>query len=309
MDGGHLPYMKYLNQLSEADKIFFYDQYNDPKQFVDTKKEVGRRIDKLLKEDVFARMFSATETNLDLFALTQQNKIIVINADRNLLGKQGTEVYARFFIALIGAMARERLTLPESERKPCYVYLDEFGDYAGKADTHITDLLTQARKVKVGLTIGHTKLIDLSDETAAALEGLTSSKYMADIRPQDASRLARSLRCEPEFIQNQPQGTFAAYIKGATTTALPLTFKPDALKAYTRMEDEEFEQVRWKMREQYAQWPEQERQTEEPNDEDFIDAEFEVVDDEPDGEPTYEQLRITARKATRKRQKKRGRPS
>ena len=300
-EDGHLPYLKYLDLLSETDKLFLRTQYIHERAFTDTKQQLSWRLDSLLQNRVFTRMFSATHSKLDLFKEMQGNRVIVINADKDLLKKEGTEIYARFFIALIAAAVQERIsTVPESERKPCYVYMDEFGDYAGTADTHIADLLKQARKAKVGITIGHTELQDLSDKTASALQSNTASKFAADLRHVDASKLARDMRCDAEFIQNQPKFTFASYIKGQTR-ALPLTFKPGALQSFERMTSEEFREFRQRMRERYSFQPAQE-QWEEPDD--IQDAEFEEVHEEP--EPTNF-LRLTGPRK-RKRPKRRGRP-
>ena len=188
-------------------------------------------------------------------------KCIVINADRSLLRADGTKIYARFFLALITAAAEERMsTIPKEKRLPCFVYMDEFGNYAKDADEHITTLFDRAREAKVGMIASHTKLDDLDPSTAASLITNTHIKFAADLSPQDAEKLAKAMGdCETEIIQERPKFSFAAFIKGATDRPVPLDFQPGALARLPHMTNSEFERVRANMRQRYSIPPEEQR--------------------------------------------------
>ena len=56
-------------------------------------------------------------------------RVILINTAKDLLKEQGTQIFGRFFIALIAQAAQERATLPEHKRMPTMVYVDEAQDY------------------------------------------------------------------------------------------------------------------------------------------------------------------------------------
>ena len=55
---------------------------------------------------------------------------------KDLLKENGTEIFGRFFIALIAQAAQERAVLPKSKRLPAYVYVDEASDYFDKNVDH-----------------------------------------------------------------------------------------------------------------------------------------------------------------------------
>ena len=74
-------------------------------------------------------MFSHPRSKLDLFSELNAGKIILINTAKDLLKENGTEIFGRFFIALIAQAAQERAVLPERQRLPTFVYVDEAADY------------------------------------------------------------------------------------------------------------------------------------------------------------------------------------
>ena len=58
--------------------------------------------------------------------------------------------------------------------------------------------------------------------------------------------------CTPELIEAQPKGSFAAYVRGVTKSALPLKFPFGHMEAMSKMADAEFGQFRDVMRKKYA---------------------------------------------------------
>jgi hypothetical protein len=58
-------------------------------------------------------MFSHPRSKLDLFAEMNAGKVILINTAKDLLKETGTEIFGRFFIAMIAQAAQERAVLPE----------------------------------------------------------------------------------------------------------------------------------------------------------------------------------------------------
>ena len=94
-------------------------------------------------------------------------------ADTKFLLEFGTEIFGRFFIALIAQAAQERATLHKSHRMPTMVYVDEAADYF---DRNIGIILSQARKYGVGMVLAHQYLGQLSAGLQEAFAANTSIK-------------------------------------------------------------------------------------------------------------------------------------
>ena len=55
----------------------------------------------ILENQTFERMFSHPRSKLDLYTEMNAGRVILINTAKDLLKEQGTEIFGRFFIALI----------------------------------------------------------------------------------------------------------------------------------------------------------------------------------------------------------------
>ncbi len=237
-----------IAKLTGTAKHFFETEFAS-REFEQTKKQVLRRLWGILENQTFERMFSHPRSKLDLFGEMNAGKVILINTAKDLLKEQGTEIFGRFFIALIAQAAQERATLPEHNRMPTFVYIDEAADYF---DRNIGIILAQARKYNVGMVLAHQYLGQLDPRLQEAFSANTSIKFAGGVSAKDARSLAPMLYCEPGFIEAQPKGSFAAHIRGVTKSAVPLQFPFGFLEQKPKMIPHDRDGLQGRMRERYA---------------------------------------------------------
>jgi len=237
-----------IAKLSGTAKHFFETEFSS-REFEQTKKQVLRRLWGILENQTFERMFSHPRSKLDLFAEMNAGKIILINTAKDLLKEQGSQIFGRFFIAMIAQAAQERATIKEPKRMPTFVYVDEAADYF---DRNIGIILSQARKYNVGMVLAHQYLGQLDPKLQEAFSANTSIKFAGGVSAKDARSLAPMLYCEPGLIESQPKGSFASYIRGVTKTALPLTFPFGYLEGQPQMSKRERDALQETMRMRYA---------------------------------------------------------
>jgi hypothetical protein len=248
--GGDQNYKEHISQLHGAARSFFETEFNTS-EFTKTKREVMRRLYGILENQTFERMFSHPKSKLDIFKEMNSGKVILINAAKDLLKKNGTEVFGRFFIALIAQAAAERATLPAHKRLATFVYIDECQDYIAN-DSNFTTILEQARKQKVGIIVAHQFLTQLKQGVLDNLHANTSIKFAGGVSDRDAHALARNMRTTPEFIESQTKLLFAAYVRNFTANAISLRIPFRELERKERMTKEEETALRNEMRDQYA---------------------------------------------------------
>ncbi|MEO1478541.1 MAG: ATP-binding protein, partial [Bacteroidota bacterium] len=247
--GGSAAYQEQIAQLDPTARRFFETEF-DSREFASTKTQVLRRLYGVLENRTFERMFAKPTTRFDMFEELGAGKLILINTAKSLLKEQGTEIFGRFFIALIAQAAQERATLPASERLPAFVYIDEAQDYF---DQNIGVILSQARKYRVGMTMAHQYLGQLSSGLQEAFEANTAIKLAGGVSARDARALAGQLSADPDLIQRQPKGTFATSIRGLTERAVPLSFPFYVLERLPRATRAETDAIRQHSREHYAE--------------------------------------------------------
>ncbi len=246
--GSEKKFAPHIRKLSGTARHFFDTEFTS-KEFDQTKKQVLRRLWGILENQTFERMFAHPRSKLDLFAEMNAGKVILINTAKDLLKEQGTEIFGRFFIALIAQAAQERATLPESKRTPTIAYVDEAQDYF---DRNIGLILAQARKYNVGMVLAHQYLGQLEPKLQEAFAANTATKFAGGVSAKDARALAPMLYCQPELIEAQPKGSFAAHVRGQTKGAVPLSFPFGHMEALPRMDKAEQAALRQRMRDRYA---------------------------------------------------------
>ena len=109
-DGGSARYRQHIGKLTGSARAFFDNEF-DGKEFVTTKRQVLRRLYGILENQTFERMFTHPKSKLDLFTEMNAGKVILINTAKDLLKENGTEIFGRFFIAMIAQAAQERAVL------------------------------------------------------------------------------------------------------------------------------------------------------------------------------------------------------
>ncbi len=247
--GGTEKYRPYIEKLDGTPRRFFETEF-DSKEFATTKTQVLRRLYGVLENQTFERMFSHPVSKFDMFTEMNAGKLILINTAKSLLKEQGTEIFGRFFIALIAQAAQERATLPARDRLPVMVYVDEAQDYF---DPNIGLILSQARKYRVAVTAAHQYLGQLSQGLQEAFEANTSIKLAGGVSARDARTLAGQMSSTADQIQRQPKGTFATYVRGFTAQAVPVSFPFFVLEQMPKRTKSEIAAIRQQCRDAYAE--------------------------------------------------------
>lgn len=247
--GGTEKYRAHIDKLEGTPRRFFETEF-DSKEFANTKTQVLRRLYGVLENQTFERMFSHPVSKFEMFTEMNAGKLILINTSKSLLKEQGTEIFGRFFIALIAQAAQERATLPDYDRLPVMVYIDEAQDYF---DQNIGIILSQARKYKVGMVMAHQYLGQLTSGLQEAFEANTSIKLAGGVSARDARALAGQMSADADMVQRQPKGTFATFVRGLTDRAVPISFPFFVMEKLPRASKEEIGDIRDHSRKSYAE--------------------------------------------------------
>jgi hypothetical protein len=259
---GTEPYASDVARLSPATRSFFENQFPDPREWRDTRRQVVNRITYMIQNRTVERMLCARERKIDLFTPFSSSKVILINTDKALLGKERTTLLGRLWFALILNAATERSATDREKRLPVRFYVDEFHDYG--ADPKVPDLLDTARKMRVGMLAATQRLSNIDDSNIkdALLTG--SIRFANTDNSGDASIMAKAMSTSPEFItaQSRKREHFAVYVRGITDTAVSLRVPFFVMEDMPKMTEREHSQIMERMHERYSDRPPSEPQPE-----------------------------------------------
>jgi hypothetical protein len=196
----------------------------------------------ILSTPAFERMFAQTDNKLDLFEATNAGKIVFISTAKDLLKRDGSALFGRFFIAMLAQAALERSTLDPDERTPTFVYVDEAQEYF---DDAVETILNQARKYRVSFTAAHQTLDQLSPRLRSAFLANTSFKCAGGVSAKDAHAIAGELHTSASFIESMrrrgDRTEFAAWLKHRTHEAIRLTVPLGHLERQPSLTEEQFD--------------------------------------------------------------------
>ena len=101
------------------------------------------------------------KSSFDVAEVMQEGKILLINLSKGLIGDINSDLLGMIVVAKIQTAAMRRQKLTEEERRPFFLYIDEFQNYVTDA---IESILSEARKYKLSLNIAHQYLDQLEKQ-------------------------------------------------------------------------------------------------------------------------------------------------
>ncbi len=215
------------------------------KSFGETREQIRSRLYAVLGVSAIERMFGAKENRLDLFAAMNAGKVVLINTNKEFLQGE-SKLFGRFAIALALKSALDRAVIQEAQRRPAFLYVDEAADYFDES-SRIEELLTQARKYRLGCLFFHQSLEQMSLGLREIMLSCTTTKLVGGVSSKDARLLAPELRTSPEFILAQTKSgnatRFACFVKNLTPEAVSLQIPFGMLEQRPTMTDAELQRV------------------------------------------------------------------
>ena len=215
-------FKRYVPQLSESAQFFFEQQFHNKKTYGETKEQILWRLDLFLGNPRIAQMFSRPKTQFDLLREMRAGKVILIDTSFKHLGDDGSSFLGRLFIAFISSASKRR----NPNERPAFVYIDEIASYL---DHSIESILELARESRIGLTLAHQQLSQLSKLSSQLLASVltnTRTKYIGSVSESDARTLASEMRVDWGVLQHQNALHFHLKVKGFINRAI--TFKVKA---------------------------------------------------------------------------------
>lgn len=250
-DGGQDRFAGNIAKLDDNLQRFFTVDY-PASDYKRTREAIRRKLDSLLLNPTFRRLFSATENKIDMLEELERQDLIVIDTNKPMLDSAASAFFGRLFIAMILRASHQRFK-NGSYQRPVYLIVDEAHEYFDKS---ISDMLEQARKANIGLVIAHQSISQSRSGKGGGyitdpLMVNTGTKLIWTSFKEDASKFAGSMQVKPEDILNLPQFTFGMHSR--KKGFMPIRGDKDALKEFPRHGD--MDALKTRMEQRYG--PEQ----------------------------------------------------
>ena len=169
-------------------KSFWVEEFSKyPQQFqVEAIAPIQNKVGQFLSTALIRNVVGQVKSSFDLRDVMDHQKILIMNLSKGRIGEDSSALLGAMMITKIQLAAMSRIDTPEHERKDFYLYVDEFQNFATES---FANILSEARKYRLNLTIGHQYIEQLDELVSAAVFGNVGTIMCFRVGSADAEAL------------------------------------------------------------------------------------------------------------------------
>lgn len=155
---------------------------------------VVSKIGRFIENDMMRNIIGQSHSGFNLAEIMDNKKIFLANLSKGQTGEVNSSLLGLILVSKMQMAAMKRASMKESERKPFYLYIDEFQNFTTGS---ISTILSEARKYKLSLILGHQYIGQLTDEIKGSVFGNVGTIGAMRVGAEDAEFLEKQF--EPGF--------------------------------------------------------------------------------------------------------------
>ncbi len=158
---------------------------------------IQNKIGQFTANALIRNMIGQPKSSFDIRKAMDERKIMIINLSKGRIGDTNTNLLGGMLITKIYLAALSRADMPDRVLKTMpnfYLFVDEFQSFANES---FADILSEARKYKLNLTIAHQYIEQMEEEVRAAVFGNVGTMCIFRVGAYDAEILEKEFM--PQF--------------------------------------------------------------------------------------------------------------
>ena len=181
---------------NEQVKSFWRDEF--PKYSLRNQADgiapIQNKVGAFLADPKLRRIVVPDSGGLRLREIMDQEKVLLVNLSQGKIGTDSAALLGALLVTSLGSAAFSRAYQDEAERRPFFLYVDEFQTFTTLA---LASMLSELRKFGVGMVMAHQYLQQLDPAISAAVLGNAGTLISFRLGAYDAALIAREF--EPVF--------------------------------------------------------------------------------------------------------------
>lgn len=182
-------------------KAFWTDEfakYNE-RYMQEAGDAIKNKIGQFTSNPLIRNIIGQPKSSFDVRQLMDEKKILIVNLSKGRVGEQNANLLGGMLITKIYLAAMSRADLSAGDMQavpPYYLFVDEFQSFVNES---FQDILSEARKYKLNLTIAHQYIDQMPEEVRSAVFGNVGTTVAFRVGPFDAETLETIFM--PKFVQ------------------------------------------------------------------------------------------------------------
>lgn len=174
-------------------RMFWVDEFTKytDKYVQEATPAIQNKIGQFASNALIRNVIGQGRSSFDIRELMDKKKIFIVNLSKGRVGEGNANLLGSMLVTKIylAAMSRADVRAVEhAQLPPFYLYVDEFQNFANKS---FAEILSEARKYKLGLTIAHQYIEQMEEEVRAAVFGNVGTMISFRVGAYDAEVLEK----------------------------------------------------------------------------------------------------------------------
>ncbi len=176
---------------------FWEHEFNSwaPKFQAEAVAPVQNKVGHFVSSPLLRNIVGQPANRLNLRSVLDDGRILLVNLSKGRLGEDASGLLGSLLITCLQLAAMSRADIPEDRRRPFFLYVDEFQNFATES---FATILSESRKYRLGLTLAHQYLDQLDDATRSAVFGNVGSMITFQVGADDAEAIAEQLGADAQ---------------------------------------------------------------------------------------------------------------
>lgn len=191
---------------------------------------IQNKVGQFTSNPLIRNIVGQPRSTFDIRKFMDEGKILIVNLSKGKVGEGNANLLGSMLITKVylAAMSRADVSERDLQKLPnFYLYVDEFQSFANKS---FADILSEARKYKLNLTLAHQYIEQMEEEVRAAVFGNVGTMVVFRVGAYDAEFLEKEFApyITAEDLVNL--GIYQIYLKlmisGVTSSPFSATTLP-----------------------------------------------------------------------------------
>ena len=157
---------------------------------------IQNKVGQFLSSALIRNIVGQSKSSIDLRQIMDERKILILNLSKGRIGEDNSQLLGSMMITKLQLAAMSRVEIPEANRADFYLYVDEFQNFATDS---FANILSEARKYRLNLIMGHQYVEQLTEKVKAAVFGNVGTLVVFRVGATDAEELVKEFT--PTFTE------------------------------------------------------------------------------------------------------------
>lgn len=149
---------------------------------------ITSKLTPFLSNNMMRPIISQQKSTINFRDAMDNQKILLVNLSKGKIGEMNSYLLGMIIVGKLLMAALGRVDMAEDDRKDFYLFIDEFQNVTTDS---ISQILSEARKYRLSLTIAHQFIGQLNDDISKAVFGNVGSMISFRVGAEDADFLEK----------------------------------------------------------------------------------------------------------------------